>query len=167
MTEPITRRPLPLVVPAVLAALLLVALAVGGVQLWRGRDLSDPSAARDQAIAAASQLAVNFTTLDYRTFDRDSQRVLDGSTGTFRKEFVGGKDQMKSLVTQNQAVTKGKVLDVGLVSLDGDSARAIVVVDAEVTNSATTTPAARHYRVQLDLDRSGSRWLASQLQFVG
>jgi len=119
------------------------------------------------AVAAATQLGVNFTTLDYRSFDRDAGRVLAGATGTFKSEFSAQSSQLKQLVTSNKAVSKGKVLQAGLVSYDADSARVLLVVDAEVTNSSATTPVARHYRMQVDLNRSGGQWLAAQLQFVG
>ena len=80
----------------------------------------------DDAVAAATQLAVNFTTLDYRSFDRDARRVLDGSTGTFKAEFSAQSSQLKQLVTANKAVSKGKVLRAGLVAYDTDSARVLL-----------------------------------------
>ena len=69
-------------------------------------------------------------------------------------------------MTSNKAVSKGKVLSAGLVSSDADSARVLLVVDADVTNTSATTAVPRHYRIQVDLSRSGDRWLANQLQFV-
>ena len=75
-----------------------------------------PTRRGEDAVAAASQLGVNFTTLDYRTFDRDSGRVLAGATGKFKKEFSGQSAELKKLVTTNKAVSKGKVLSAGLVS---------------------------------------------------
>ena len=59
------------------------------------------------------------------------------------------------------------MLDAGIVSDDADSARVLVVADSTVTNSADAKPSKRHYRMQLDLVRHGSRWLVSDLQFVG
>ena len=59
------------------------------------------------------------------------------------------------------------MLEAGLVSLDDDSARVLVVADSTVTNAAGSDPQRRHYRLQLDLARHGQRWLVSDLQFVG
>jgi Mce-associated membrane protein len=42
-----------------------------------------------------------------------------------------------------------------------------VVADSTVSNLNTKSPQPRHYRLQLDLVRQGSRWLTSDLQFVG
>jgi Mce-associated membrane protein len=153
---------------AAVLAVLVVAGLVSAAVLGR-RVLADraDTAAGEGAVAAATQLGVNFTTLDYRTFDRDAQRVLDDATGTFKKEFAAQTDQLSELVTSNKAVSRGKVVKAGLVSHDGDSARVLLVVDADVTNTSATTPVARHYRMQVDLTRSGDQWLTDQLQFVG
>ena len=64
-------------------------------------------------------------------------------------------------------MSRGEVLDAGIVSDDADSARVLVVADSTVTNAAQPQPQKRHYRMQLDLVRSGGRWLVSDLQFVG
>ncbi|GAA4348655.1 hypothetical protein [Angustibacter luteus] len=149
-----------------LAALLLVTVAAGAFVGRRVLDDRRTDARGADAVAAAGQLGVNFTTLDYRTFDRDSNRVLADATGTFKKEFAAQSAQLKKLVTSNKAVSKGKVLSAGLVSSDADSARVLLVVDADVTNTSATTAVPRHYRIQVDLSRSGDRWLANQLQFV-
>ncbi|WP_426563118.1 hypothetical protein ACPPVT_19255 [Angustibacter sp. McL0619] len=150
-----------------MALLVLAAVVVGGFAGRRVLDARRDAAAGDDAVAAASQLGVNFTTLDYQTFDRDSSRVLAGSTGEFKKEFTAQSAELRKLVTANKAVSKGKVLSAGLVSRDADSARVLLVVDADVTNSSAATAVPRHYRIQVDLSRAGSRWLANQLQFVG
>ncbi|MGN6302317.1 MAG: hypothetical protein ACTHN8_14645 [Angustibacter sp.] len=163
----LARPRLRLALAGVLALLVVAGLVAGGLLGRRVLAERRSAAAGEDAVAAASQLAVNFTTLDYRTFDRDAQRVVDDATGTFKKEFTGQTDELKKLVTSNKAVSKGKVLKAGLVSHDADSARVLLVVDADVTNTAAATPVARHYRMQVDLTRSGDQWLTDQLQFVG
>jgi Mce-associated membrane protein len=156
--------------PALLG--LLVVVAVASVALaatsWsRLASASDRDQRREAVLEQARQQAVNFTTLDYQHLDRDLGRVLDGATGDFRKQFQQGTKDLTALVTQNKAVSKGEVLDAGLVSSDDDSARVLVVADSTVTNAAETQPTKRHYRMQLDLVRKGDRWLVSDLQFVG
>lgn len=161
---PAYRRPL-LVVLLVLVGAAAVALAATSAS-----HLSSASARDDRrtaVLAAARQQAVNFTTLDYRRLDRDLGRVLAGATGHFRRQFEAGTKDLSALVTRNQAVSRGEVLDAGIVSDDTDSARVLVVADSTVTNIADRTPQKRHYRMQLDLVRQGSRWLVSDLQFVG
>ena len=150
-----------LLVVAVLGSLVVLATRIGPVLGQRGTDER-----RTQVLQQAKQAAVNFTTLDYESFDEDVELVLDGSTGTFREQFRAGVDDVRELVTQNRSRSVGTVREAALVSDDDDSARVLVVVDTEVTNVASTTPVPRHYRIQMDLTRTGDTWLVSDLTFV-
>ncbi len=150
-----------LLVLAVLGSLVVLATRIGPVLGQRGTDER-----RTQVLQQAKQAAVNFTTLDYESFDEDVELVLDGSTGTFREQFRAGVDDVRELVTQNRSRSVGTVREAALVSDDDDSARVLVVVDTEVTNVASTTPVPRHYRIQMDLTRTGDSWLVSDLTFV-
>jgi len=156
-------------------ALVLAGLVLAGVAcavlvattLPRLSDASERDQRRVEVLQAARQHAVNFTTLDYQHLDRDLGRVLDGATGDFREQFEAGTEDLSELVTANEAVAEGTVLEAGIVSDDPDSARVLVVADSTVTNAADPSPQKRHYRLQLDLVRDGDRWLVSDLQFVG
>jgi Mce-associated membrane protein len=155
-----------------LLAALSVASIVGALLLApKLATASDEATRRDAILHAARQQAVNFTTLDYRHLDRDLGRVLEGSTGEFRKQFRAGTLDLTKLVSANKAVAQGEVLEAGIVSDDSDSARALVVADSTVTNTGSPKPDKRHYRIQLDLVRDpavkGGRWLVSDLTFVG
>ena len=134
-----------------------------------GRGCTSGAEAQDRAdaLAAARQIAVNFSTLDYRHFDQDIARVTSGATGSFRSDFAGQAAQIKQVVVADKSTSTGQVGQVAFVSSSPTSARALVVLDATVTNTSATTPTARHYRVQLDLTKVHGRWLASQLTFVG
>ena len=147
---------------AAVACAVLVAMTVP-----RLADASEREQRRVEVLQAARQHAVNFTTLDYQRLDRDLGRVLDGATGDFREQFEAGTTDLSELVTANEAVAEGEVLEAGIVSDDADSARVLVVADSTVTNAADPSPQKRHYRLQLDLVRDGDRWLVSDLQFVG
>ena len=152
---------------AALAAVGVAAVVLATMSWSRTADAADHDARRTAILAAARQQAVNFTTLDYQHLDRDLRRVLRGSTGDFRSQFRSGTKDLSTLVTENKATSQGEVLEAGIVSDDTDSARVLVVADSTVTNSADPKPQKRHYRMQLDLVREGSRWLVSDLQFVG
>jgi len=164
---PVTAVPLRGSAMAVLAVAAVAALVLVGMTVPRLADAGERDQRRAEVLEAARRHAVNFTTLDHRHLDRDLGRVLRGATGDFRTQFRRGTDDLSELVTANQAVSEGEVLEAGLVSLDQDSARVLVVADSTVTNAAGSDPQRRHYRLQLDLARHGQRWLVSDLQFVG
>ena len=164
---PSSAVPYRLVAYVALGAAALGCLVLIGLLLVRQGQASDRDELREQILAAARQRAVNFITLDYRHLDRDLARVERGATGTFRKQFTAGTANLREIVTQNQAVARGEVLEAGIVSADADSARVLVVADSTVTNTASTEPEKRHYRLQLDLVRKDGAWLVSDLEFVG
>ncbi|MFI6356655.1 hypothetical protein ACIBJF_29240 [Streptomyces sp. NPDC050743] len=149
----------------VAATVLTTVLAV-----WLGLKLADQRGAeqrRQDVLAAARQSALNFTSLDYRHYDRDSRNVLKGATGDFKKQFAAQTAQLTKLVAQNKSVSEGQVLEAGIVRSDARSARVLVVADSKVTNTAAPEGQARTYRLQLDLVRAGGRWLTSDVTFVG
>jgi Mce-associated membrane protein len=152
-----------LVIGLALVAALVLAVVLGRQALDQRSRAQDRSA----ALAAARQIAVNFSTLDYRTFDRDTARVTASATGAFRSDFAAQAAQIKKVVVADRSVSSGQVAQAALVSSTPTTARVLLALDASVTNTSTTTPAARHYRVQLDLAKVHGRWLANQLQFVG
>lgn len=172
MAAPRTAEPVRLVgarplLVAALAVAAVAALVVVSMTVPRLSAAAERDQRRTEVLEAARQQAVNFTTLDHEHLDRDLGRVLAGSTGDFRKQFQQGTEDLSQLVTANQAVSEGEVLEAGIVSDDADSARVLVVADSTVTNSETTDPQRRHYRLQMDLVHRGGRWLVSDLQFVG
>ncbi|MFI6013957.1 hypothetical protein ACIBAG_34995 [Streptomyces sp. NPDC051243] len=122
---------------------------------------------RQDILAAARQSALNFTSLDYRHYGRDSANVLAGATGDFKKQFAAQTKQLTDLVAQNKSVSEGQVLEAGIVRSDENSARVLVVADSKVTNTAVPQGEARTYRLQLDLVHRDGRWLTSNVEFVG
>ncbi|MGW2645299.1 hypothetical protein ACWC2T_10385 [Streptomyces sp. NPDC001393] len=151
---------------ALAAATVLTAVLCG----WLGLKLSDQRAAdqrRQDILAAARQSALNFTSLDYRHYDRDSRTVLSGATGDFKKQFAAQTRQLTKLVAQNKSVSEGQVLEAGIVRSDERSAQVLVVADSKVTNTAAPDGQARTYRLQLGLVRVAGRWLTSDVEFVG
>lgn len=164
-SPPVRRTSIAVVVTLSVVLLLLAAAAlVGAVKL---RDAAQRDDARGAALAAARQEALNLTSIDGRDIDADLERVLAGATGGFAKDFAQRSKDLKSVLAENQVVAEGRVLDAGLVRGDLDTATALVVVDSNVKNRAAPAGRANTYRMQLDLERHGDRWLTSALQFVG
>ncbi|WP_020388119.1 hypothetical protein [Kribbella catacumbae] len=157
----------PVILAWALSVLVLVALvgATLSVVALRGQDTRKSD--REGAMKAARQLALDFTTYDYESWDADAQRVLDDSTGQFKEEFKSGSDSVKTEVVANKATSKGDVKEAAVVSNDKDSAQVLVIVNAVVTNTASKDGVERRYRIKLDLIREKNRWLTADFQVVG
>jgi Mce-associated membrane protein len=117
---------------------------------------------------AARAETLAFLTVDYRRMDPLIAKVLAGATGTFKQQYAGAKDTLKSTAQQGRSVATGKVREVGIGDMDGDTAIAFVAADGSVTNRTTKGKAQpRTYRFKLTMTRQGGRWLTSDLQILG
>jgi Mce-associated membrane protein len=152
-----------------LVVALLGALAAAGVfgrQWYQQRQLDT---GRQQALAAARQVTVDFVSISAATIDQDLKRIADGATGEFRDEFTRDMPQVRAAVVENKVQSKGTVLRAAVVSSDARTAVVLVALDANVKNAKAPDGRLSHYRIQVSLarDAGSGRWLVSQLQFVG
>ena len=154
-------------VPAVLAGAAVLLTAASGFFGLKVYEAHAEEQRGQDAVAAARQSALNFTSLDYRHYGRDSRNVLKGATGDFKKQFGAQTRELTKLVTKNKSVSEGKILEAGLVRAGERSARVLVVADSKVTNIAAPEGRARNYRLQLDMVLREGRWLTSDIEFVG
>ena len=162
-------------VVATLLFLGLAALVAGAVFLGlRAKDARDRDDARAAALTAARQQAVNMTTIDYRTAERDLNRIIERASGELRKQFARQREQFPDILAKDQSQSVGVVLAAGLASLDGNRASAVVAVDATVNNTAIEKEqgesgqgVVKHYRMHMKLVRTGDRWLVDQVAFAG
>ena len=162
-------------VVATLLFLGFVALAAGAVLLgMRAKDARDRDDARAAALAAARQQAVNMTTIDYRTAERDLNRIIERASGELRRQFARQREQFPDILARDQSQSVGVVLAAGLASLDGNRASAVVAVDATVNNTAIEKEQGaegegvlKHYRMHMRLVHTGGRWLVEQVAFAG
>ena len=152
-----------------LVVALVAAMAAAGIFGRQWYDQRQLDSARQQALAAARQVTVNFVSISAATVDRDLQRIADGATGEFKDEFTRGTSQVRAAVVANKVDSRGTVLRAGIVSADRHSAVVLVAVDATVQNTNAPEGRLSHYRIQVSLvrDAGSGRWLVSQLQFVG
>ncbi|PZG01112.1 hypothetical protein [Micromonospora deserti] len=152
-----------------LVVVLAATLAAAGVYGHRWYTDRAVDEARQGALAAAKQVAVDFVSVSAASVDRDLQRISAGATGDFKEEFTRGESQVRAAVVENKVESQGSVLRAGLVSGDRRRAVVLVAVDATVKNAKAPQGRPSHYRIQMDLvrDRESGEWLVSRLQFVG
>ena len=145
---------------AALALLLLVGGVVLGVQAVRhGGERS----AREAAVQAAEQQAVNVTSLSSNDVEAGLQRVVDGGTGDFKAEYDQQAERLREALNSQEITAKGEVVDSAVVRSDEQSAVVLVVVNGTVANKAQPQAQPRRYRMQVELEHVGDRWLTSSL----
>jgi Mce-associated membrane protein len=170
LTSRLRARLTPTLALAVAAVLLLAAGVIGVTKArpyYAARDRAEQGAA---ALAAGRQLAVNFVTMDYRTFDSYGAQVLSGASGSFRTDYAAKLTELKKVVVANKTRSSVKQVEAGLVSSDADSAEVIVGLVAPTSNTATPKSVDKTYRLRLNLHRTpdaNTPWKVISLEFVG
>jgi hypothetical protein len=168
----VARRPHPvLLVLAALIALLPAALGIG-VWLWQNDRHQAATEARDDdraALNAATAETLAWATVDYRKVDDYFAAVEQGATGAFLDQFKQSEDALRKLLATNKSVQVPTIPKDGAALLErkDDQARVLIALDAVVTNTSSSKPQPRQYRLQLTLQRKGDDWLTDKLEFVG
>jgi Mce-associated membrane protein len=150
---------------------LVIATTLGALVGWIGFRVHDSrTAAQQRAVfaAAARQGALNLTTISYTEVDQDIERILDSATGVFHDDFQQRSAPFIDAVRQAKSTSQGTVTDVGLESVSGDSADALVSVAV-----TTSTPGAeeqqqqpRAWRMRITVQKDGDSAKVSNVEFV-
>lgn len=148
-----------------------VLAVVGGVFVFREHQTGS-QATRDQerygaVQAAASDQVSALLNIDYRNPQATIETVKAGSTAEFAEQFDAATGGLVEVTAQAKSVMTADVLWTGVVDVHPDSATVIVATTGTVTNTLTgEKPAARNFRIKVDLVQEDGRWLMSGLDFV-
>jgi len=156
----------------VATVLLACVCIVGGVMVWRTHESDDRAQAEQErygdVLVAATDEAEAFINIRYDDGQASADRVAEGATGEFKKQYSRSTEGVLQVLKQEKSVMEGKVLWAGVVDVDQDSATVIAATSGTVANEQTKNqPVARNFRLRLDLVREDGRWLTNDLQFVG
>ncbi len=147
----------------------LVVFAVRGSAAAPG---STPAEERAQEYAdinrAARAETLAFLTIDHTKMDELTARVLDGATGSFKKQYQASLKSLKESAASQESFATGRIKEMGLGEVDTDSASVFVAAGSKVRNKGTKGEVQdRSWRIKLTMAKQDSRWLVSNLEFVG
>lgn len=157
------RRRILLAAAMVLAAALV---AVATLLLLRLNDANAAEGSREAALQVARQVAVDLTTVSKDTAQQDVNRLMDMATGSFKDQFAQQADVFRKVVQQAAVTSKGTVAEAGVSGVDGDTVTVLAAVSATVQNADAPSGEQRQYRMKIQLQHDGDRWLVSDLEFV-
>jgi Mce-associated membrane protein len=91
---------------------------------------------------------------------------LDISTGQFHDDFANRAETFKQVVRDAHSVSEGTVSGAGLETLDGDRARVLIAITVKTTNANEPQQEPRHWRMRIDIEKTGDTYKASNVEFV-
>jgi Mce-associated membrane protein len=154
------------ILPAAATVLAAALVAVATLLLLRLNDANADEANRQSALQVARQVAVDLTTVSKDTAQGDVNRLMDVATGSFKDQFAQQADVFRKVVQQASVTSKGTVAEAGVSSVDGDTVTVLAAVSATVQNADAPDGEQRQYRMKMQLQHDGDRWLVSDLEFV-
>jgi Mce-associated membrane protein len=167
-------RSLPRSTIALFVATVLLACVciVGGVMAWRTHEARERAQVEQErygdVLVAATDEAEAFINIRYDDLQGSVDRVTDGATGSFKKQYSKLQEGVLEVLKREKSVMEGEVLWAGVVDVDQDSATVIVATSGTVANQQSNNqPVARTFRLRLDLVLEDGKWLTNDLQFVG
>lgn len=149
---------------AVICVALVGAGAVVGVGWWQG---SAQEAQRQQAMDAATDGVENLLTLRPSTVEATAKEIVNSSTGAFKKDFEARKKVFVDAIKEEEVTSSGEIRAVGVESFDGERASVLIAASSTVSNKASKDqPQDRDYRIRVQTEKHGDRWLVAQVEFV-
>ena len=157
------RRWVPRVLAAVVALVFVAGLGVSGFLGWQLKQSRDTAAAASVALEVARNYAVTLTTVDSDKIDENFTQVLDGSTGEFKDMYSQSATQLRQLLIDNKATSKGVVVDSAIKSASKTKVEVLLFVDQSVSNSVNPQPRIDRSRVTVTMELIDGKWLASKV----
>jgi Mce-associated membrane protein len=156
---------------ALAAAALAVALTVGFVAagvymtLHHQRVVAQQERSAEFA-AAARQGVVTLMSLDFTRAKEDVQRIIDNTTGDFRKDFEGQAEIFTQVAQESKVITEATVNSVAVASMTQDTATVLVAVTTNVSNAASQEQQPRSWRLSVDVARDAGQIKLAKVEFV-
>jgi Mce-associated membrane protein len=155
-----------------LVVLLVLAAGLGAALTWRTHgDRADAAAHQERygaVLAAADAEVTAFVNLRFDQASRSVDAVASGATGDFRDHYVRSADRVARVLEQNRSVSTGHVVWSGVTDIGAARATVIAATTGTVSNNRTHgIREPRDFRFRVTLVRVGSRWLTSDISFVG
>jgi hypothetical protein len=147
-------------VTALLVVVALVAVAAGVALLVRGPKV-DPqadSAVRQDVRAAAERFATAINSYDVADLDPYVERVEPMLTDDLAEQFELSTQDLLARFAETKIVSRGKVEQVAIDSIDGDSAVALAAITV-ATEPQDVQYGQPRLRWRVELVRDGDTWL--------
>ena len=161
------RRPgLKAVATALVVVLSLGPLGVSGWMMWQHRQTVAEHQRSAEFAAAAKQGVVTLMSLNFSHAKDDVQRIIDNTTGDFKKDFEGQAGDFTKVAQESNVITEATVNSTAVQSMTRDTATVLVAVTTRVSNVASKEQAPRSWRLSVDVARDGGQIKLAKVEFV-
>ncbi|MBO0874085.1 MAG: hypothetical protein J2P19_11900 [Pseudonocardia sp.] len=155
---------------AVLVAALstaVIVLAVAGALLFQHvRGVGELAGQRSAVLDSARRAATDLTSISAQDAPGRITSLTNETTGGFRGQLSTYGAVIQAVMRLSHAGSRGTVNDAAIERIDENSASVLVAATAAVSSDQEQTPRSVSYRMLVQLQREGDRWLVSDVSFV-
>jgi Mce-associated membrane protein len=148
----------------------VVVVALGALVGWLGYHAYQARTAdqlHELLVRVGRQGALNLTTIDAATADRDVQRILDTATDQFYDDFAKRSQPFVEVVKQAQSKSVGTVTEAGLESMTDNDGQVLVAVTVQTSNRGAPEQQPRSWRMRLTVKKTGKdEAKVSKVEFI-
>ncbi|WP_433255909.1 hypothetical protein ACQPYK_15815 [Streptosporangium sp. CA-135522] len=149
------------------AAMVFAATATAAVLQWMAADrLAEEKAERSAVSARAGEFAVALQTYDYSNLQAYRDQVFAISGEDFEKTYNEAFSPLEGVITSMKANSSASVRGVYISEIAEGRAKAITVVDSQVTSTAGTRRMLGTY-MELGLIKTGGQWKVNDATVMG
>jgi Mce-associated membrane protein len=141
-------------------------LGLSGAMYWHHRNVAAEQTQSAEFAAAARQGVVTLMSLNFNNAKEDVQRIIDNTTGEFKKDFQGQSDAFIKVAQNSKVITEATVSAAAVQSMTKDTATVLVAVTTNVSNKASDKQQPRSWRLKVGMTRDGDRIKLSKVEFV-
>ncbi|HEX4862712.1 MAG TPA: hypothetical protein VFV02_01490 [Acidimicrobiales bacterium] len=155
---------------ATIVNVLVIAILAGALifTVLKVRDQNSQNSLRSSALKSASTYGVYLSSYDYKNLNGPNSawaEVESHATPKFKQDFASTSANLAKLLNQYNATATGQIIAVGISSVNGSRAVALLFIDQTVTNTVQRPNSiTQPLRVELTLARQNGRWLIDALQ---
>lgn len=154
------------IVATTMIVLSIALLGASGYMIALDRRISQQRQRSAEFAAAARQGVVSLMSLDFTHAKDDVQRIIDNSTGDFKKNFQATADDFAKGAQDAKAVSNATVNATAVESMSDNSAVVLVAVKTTVTNISGANNEPRSWRLSVTVARDGGQLKIAKVDFV-
>jgi len=141
-----------------------------GLVVWQGLEYRKDrqiEQAREEAVAAASEQAIEMLAYKFDTAGDELSKAADGLTGDFRDDYTKLiQDVIVPGAEEKQLTVQVTVQAGGVISAEPDSASVLLYLNQITTSAEVPEAQTAGSRVIVDLQKVDDQWLVSSLKPV-
>jgi Mce-associated membrane protein len=148
---------------AAVGIVFVAVLGLSGFLAWQLKQHNDTAAASRAALATAQRYAVALTSIDTNNVDQNFTQVLDGASGEFKDMYSQSASQLRQVLIDNKAISKGIVVDSAVKSATKTKVEVLLFIDQSISNVVNPQLRIDRSRVAITMELIDNRWLASKV----